>query len=194
MTEKKVRVERKIGQSVLSLETGYLAKQAAGAVVVQYGETVVLVASASSDPRPGLDFFPLTCDYRERYAAAGKFPGGFLKREGRPTTKEILSSRLMDRPIRPLFPSGYKDEVQVQACVIASDLQNDGDVLAMNGTVGLFIDQRTTVRRPHRVGPHRKGGRRIRRVPDRVAVGGVRTGHDRQRFKGTSRHDRGLCQ
>lgn len=133
MSEKKVRVERKIGDSVLSLETGYLAKQAAGAVLVQYGETVVLVAAASSDPRPGLDFFPLTCDYRERYAAAGKFPGGFLKREGRPTTKEILSSRLMDRPIRPLFPNGYKDEVQVQASVIASDLQNDGDVLAMNG-------------------------------------------------------------
>ena len=133
MSEKKVRVERKIGESVLSLETGHLAKQAAGAVLVQYGETVVLVATASSDPRPGLDFFPLTCDYRERYAAAGKFPGGFLKREGRPTTKEILSSRLMDRPIRPLFPSGYKDEVQVQAIVISSDLQNDGDVLAMNG-------------------------------------------------------------
>ena len=133
MSEKKVRVEKKIGDNVLSFETGQLAKQAAGAVMVQYGDTVVLVASASSDPRPGLDFFPLTCDYRERFAAAGKFPGGFLKREGRPTTKEVLSSRLMDRPIRPLFPSGFKDEVQVQAAVIASDQQNDGDVLAMNG-------------------------------------------------------------
>ncbi|WP_146535433.1 polyribonucleotide nucleotidyltransferase [Rubripirellula reticaptiva] len=133
MTEKKIRVEKQIGQHTLSFETGQLAKQAAGAVLVQYGETVVLVATASSDPRPGLDFFPLTCDYRERLAAAGKFPGGFLKREGRPSTKEILSSRLMDRPIRPLWPTGFKDEVQVQACVIASDLQNDGDVLAMNG-------------------------------------------------------------
>ena len=133
MSEKKVRVEKKIGRHTLSFETGQLAKQAAGSVMVQYGETVVLVATATSDPRPGLDFFPLTCDYRERYAAAGKFPGGFMKREGRPTTKEILSSRLMDRPIRPLFPSGFKDEVQVQAMVIASDLQNDGDVLAMNG-------------------------------------------------------------
>ncbi len=133
MTEKKIRVEKQIGQHTLSFETGQLAKQAAGAVLVQYGETVVLVAAASSDPRPGLDFFPLTCDYRERMAAAGKFPGGFLKREGRPSTKEILSSRLMDRPIRPLWPAGYKDEVQVQACVVASDLQNDGDVLAMNG-------------------------------------------------------------
>ena len=108
MSEKKIRVEKKIGQSTLSFETGQLAKQAAGAVLVQYGDTVVLVATASSDPRPGLDFFPLTCDYRERYAAAGKFPGGFLKREGRPTTKEILSSRLMDRPIRPLFPNGLQ--------------------------------------------------------------------------------------
>ena len=133
MSEKKVRVEKKIGRNYLSLESGQLAKQAGGSVLVQYGDTVVLVAACSSDPRPGLDFFPLTCDYRERYSAAGKFPGGFLKREGRPTTKEILSSRLMDRPIRPLFPTGFRDEVQVQAVVIASDLQNDGDVLAMNG-------------------------------------------------------------
>jgi polyribonucleotide nucleotidyltransferase len=131
--EKRIRVEKKIGRQVLSIETGQLAKQAAGAVLVQYGETVVLVAAASSDPRPGLDFFPLTCDYRERLAAAGKFPGGFLKREGRPSTKETLSSRLMDRPIRPLWPAGYKDEVQVQAFVMASDQQNDGDVLAMIG-------------------------------------------------------------
>ncbi|MEO9594604.1 MAG: polyribonucleotide nucleotidyltransferase, partial [Rhodopirellula bahusiensis] len=133
MSVQKVRVERKIGDSVLSFETGHIAKQAAGSVLVQYGDTVVLVAAASGTPRPGIDFFPLMCDYRERLAAAGKFPGGFLKREGRPSTKEILSSRLMDRPIRPLWPAGYKDEVQVQACVIASDLQNDGDVLAMIG-------------------------------------------------------------
>jgi polyribonucleotide nucleotidyltransferase len=133
VSEKRIRVEKKIGNQVMSIETGQLAKQAAGSVLVQYGETVVLVAAASSDPRPGLDFFPLMCDYRERLAAAGKFPGGFLKREGRPSTKETLSARLMDRPIRPLWPAGYKDEVQVQAFVIASDLQNDGDVLAMNG-------------------------------------------------------------
>ena len=133
MTVNKVRVEKKIGRNVLSFETGQLAKQAAGAVLVQYGETVVLVAAASSNPRPGIDFFPLMCDYRERFAAAGKFPGGFLKREGRPSTKEILSSRLMDRPIRPLWPDGFMDEVQVQAMVVSSDQENDGDVLAMNG-------------------------------------------------------------
>ncbi|HRE99632.1 MAG TPA: polyribonucleotide nucleotidyltransferase, partial [Pirellulaceae bacterium] len=128
-----VRVEKQIGDQVLSFETGYLGKQADACVIVRYGETVVLDAVASGSPRPGIDFFPLTCDYRERTAAAGKFPGGFIKREGRPTTKETLTSRLMDRPIRPLFPKGFKDEVQVQAFVLASDRQTDGDVLAMNG-------------------------------------------------------------
>ena len=129
----KVRVEKQIGKNTLSLETGQIARQAAGAVVAQYGETVVLVASASGPPRGNQDFFPLTCDYRERISAAGKFPGGFKKREGPPTTKETLTARLMDRPIRPLFPKGYFNEVQVQAWVMASDKQNDGDVLAMNG-------------------------------------------------------------
>jgi polyribonucleotide nucleotidyltransferase len=129
----KVRVEKQIGSGVLSIETGFLAKQAAGSVLVQYGDTVVLAAAADGPPRPGIsDFFPLTCDYRERTAAAGKFPGGFLKREGRPTMKETLTARLMDRPIRPLFPSWFHDEVQVQSFVLASDRQNDGDVLAMN--------------------------------------------------------------
>lgn len=130
----KVRVEKQIGASLLSIETGLLAKQAAGSCLVQYGETVVLTAVADGPPRSAAaDFFPLTCDYRERTAAAGKFPGGFLKREGRPTIKETLTSRLMDRPIRPLFPAWYRDEVQIQSFVLASDRQNDADVLAMNG-------------------------------------------------------------
>ena len=116
------------------LETGFLAKQAAGSVIVQYGDTMVLDAVTTGPPRlAGGDFFPLTCDYRERTAAAGKFPGGFIKREGRPTTKETLTSRLMDRPIRPLFPAGFYDEVQIQAMVLSSDRQYDPDVLAMNG-------------------------------------------------------------
>lgn len=129
----KIRVEKKIGDRVLSMETGQLGKQAAGSVLVQYGDTVVFTATATGPARPGLDFFPLTCDYRERLSAVGRFPGGFLKREGRPTTKETLTSRLMDRPIRPLWPQGFTDEVQVQAFVLSSDAQNDGDVLAMNG-------------------------------------------------------------
>jgi polyribonucleotide nucleotidyltransferase len=129
----RIRVEKKIGKSTFSFETGFLAKQAAGAVLAQYGDTVVLVAAATDKPRAGIDFFPLTCDYRERTAAAGKFPGGFIKREGRPTTKETLTARLMDRPIRPLFPEGFNNEVQIQAFVMSSDRQTDGDVLAMNG-------------------------------------------------------------
>ncbi|MEE3372846.1 MAG: polyribonucleotide nucleotidyltransferase [Planctomycetota bacterium] len=136
----KVRVEKQIGNSVLSFETGQLAKQAGAAILAQYGDTVVLNAVTSGAPRLGIDFFPLTCDYRERYAAAGKFPGGFLKRESRPSTKETLTSRLIDRPIRPLFPKGYNDEVQCQAIVVSSDRQNDSDVLAMNGVAAsLFI-------------------------------------------------------
>ena len=92
----RTRVERKIGKHSLIIETGALAKQAAGACTVQYGDVVVLSAAATGPARPGMDYFPLTCDYRERQAAAGKFPGGFLKREGRPTTREILVSRLVD--------------------------------------------------------------------------------------------------
>ena len=136
----KVKVERKIGKGVLSFETGQLAKQAAACVLVRYNDTVVLCAVASGSSRPGQDFFPLTCDYRERTCAAGKFPGGFLKREGRPSMKETLTARLMDRPIRPLFPKGYIEEVQCQAFVMASDRQTDGDMLAMNGAAAaLFI-------------------------------------------------------
>ncbi len=130
----KVRVEKKIGDGTLSFETGYLAKQAGAAVLVQYNDTVVLCTAVSGKPRPGIDFFPLMCDYRERTCAAGKFPGGFIKREGRPTTKETLTSRLIDRPIRPMFAPGFKDEVQCQNFVLSSDRQTDGDVLAMNGT------------------------------------------------------------
>ncbi|HEY1067591.1 MAG TPA: polyribonucleotide nucleotidyltransferase, partial [Pirellulales bacterium] len=128
---KYVKVEKQIGAHVLSFETGRLAKQAAGAVLATYGDNVVLVATVTGPARPGTDFFPLTCDYRERSAAAGKFPGGFIKREGRPTTRETLASRLIDRPIRPLFPEWFHDEVQIQAMVLASDRQIDPDVIAL---------------------------------------------------------------
>lgn len=129
----KVTVEREFAGRQLSLTTGEMAKQAAGAVLVRFGDTVVFVAAQNGPSRPGTDFFPLTCDYRERSAAAGKFPGGFIKREGRPTTKEILTSRLTDRPIRPLFPEGYVDEVQVMSNVLAVDSENDPDVLSIIG-------------------------------------------------------------
>ena len=101
-------VEKEIGGRKLTIETGRIAKQADGAVLVTYGETVVLVTAVTSAPRfDDIDFFPLSVDYRERHSAAGKFPGGFIKREGRPSTKEILTARTIDRPIRPLFPDGY---------------------------------------------------------------------------------------
>ncbi len=135
----KVRVEKQIGKHIMSMETGQLARQASAAVLTQYGGTVVLSAVTTGPPRVGIDFFPLMCDYRERYSAAGKFPGGFLKREGRPTMKETLTSRLIDRPIRPMFPEGYADEVQCQSVVLSSDRQNDGDVLAMNGTATALL-------------------------------------------------------
>jgi polyribonucleotide nucleotidyltransferase len=129
----KVKVSREIAGRTLSMETGELAKQASGAVLLQYAETSVFVAAQTGPSRPGIDFFPLTVDYRERFAAAGKFPGGFLKREGRPTQKEILTCRLTDRPIRPLFPKGFRDEVQVMINVMSSDGENDPDVWAING-------------------------------------------------------------
>jgi len=125
------KVERAIGASVLSIETGKLAKQAAGSAVVRYGDTVVLGTVVTADPRPGIDFFPLTVDYREKMSAAGKFPGGFFKREGRPTQKEVLTCRLIDRPMRPLFPDGFKNEVQIQVMVLATDMQNDPDVIGL---------------------------------------------------------------
>jgi len=127
------KVEREIGGRILSIETGKLAKQADGAALVRYGDTVVLVTVVRAEPREGIDFFPLTVDYREKTYAAGKFPGGFYKREGRPTTKEILTMRLIDRPIRPLFPTGFMDEILIQAMVLSADQQNDPDILAMIG-------------------------------------------------------------
>ncbi|WP_437230266.1 polyribonucleotide nucleotidyltransferase [Planctomicrobium sp. SH661] len=127
----KIQVSREFAGRTLTLTTGELAKQASGSILLQYGETSIFVAVQSGPSRPGTDFFPLTCDYRERFAAAGKFPGGFLKREGRPTTRETLTSRLTDRPIRPLFPAGYIDEVQVMANVMSFDGENDPDVLSI---------------------------------------------------------------
>lgn len=138
-TKKQVRVERRIGEKTLTIETGRLAKQATGAVVVRVGDTMTLVATVAGPGREGLDFFPLTVDYREKVYAAGKFPGGFIKREGRPTTKEILTSRLIDRPLRPLFPSSYRDEVQIQAGAISADRENDPDVPSIIGASASLV-------------------------------------------------------
>jgi len=127
------RLEREVGGRTLVLETGKLGKLANGSVVLRLGDTIVFTAATDGPVRPGLDFFPLTMDYREKPSAAGKIPGGFFKREGRPTTKEILTMRCMDRPVRPLFADGYKGDVQVQAMVLSADQENDPDILAVNG-------------------------------------------------------------
>src|ERR671915_2517013 len=126
------KVEIEWGGRKLVLETGKIARQADGAVLATYGETTVLATVVSMrEAKPGQDFFPLTVNYQERYFAAGRIPGGFFKREGRPTEKETLTSRLIDRPIRPLFVKGFKNEVQVVVTVLSHDLENDPDIVAM---------------------------------------------------------------
>jgi polyribonucleotide nucleotidyltransferase len=129
-----VKKEVEIGGKVFSIETGRYARQANGSVMIRYGDTMVLVtAVASMEVKENQDFFPLQVEYREKTSAAGKFPGGFIKREGRPTEKEILSSRLIDRPIRPLFPENFMNETQIIAFVLSYDGQNDADVLSAIG-------------------------------------------------------------
>jgi len=128
------KVEGTVGRHTLSIESGSWAKQASGAVVVRYCDTVVLCTVVAGPGREGLDFFPLTVDYREKTYAAGKYPGGFIKREGRPTNKEILTMRLTDRPLRPLFPDECRDEVQIQNIVLSADNENDPDILSVIGS------------------------------------------------------------
>src|SRR3954449_2586844 len=128
-------VEIDLGGRTVTIETGKMAKQANGAVVVRSGDSVVLVtACMAENPKPGAGFFPLTVDYREYTYAAGKIPGGFFKREGRPSEKEVLTSRLIDRPIRPLFHESYRNETLVVATTLAHDLENDPDIVAMIAT------------------------------------------------------------
>ncbi|HEV2177668.1 MAG TPA: polyribonucleotide nucleotidyltransferase [Terriglobia bacterium] len=129
-----------LGASTLSIEVGKLAKQANGSALVRFGDTVVLATACTADPREGIDFFPLTVDYREYNYAAGKIPGGFFKREGRPTEKEILTSRQIDRPVRPLFPDGFRDETQVISMVLSADSDYDPDVIGVvAGATALYL-------------------------------------------------------
>jgi len=129
-----------LGGSTLSIECGRLAKQANGSAYVRYGDTVVLATACVAQPREGIDFFPLTVDYREYTYAAGKIPGGFFKREGRPTEKEILTSRQIDRPVRPMFPDGFKDETQVIAMVLSADSDYNPDVVGVvAGAAALYL-------------------------------------------------------
>src|SRR5919107_4522591 len=128
------RRELEVNGTSLSFETGKLAKQADGSVLVRMGDSVVLVtACASPNPREGIDFLPLTVDYKEYTYASGRIPGGFFKREGKPSEKEVLTSRVIDRPIRPLFPAGWRNESQIIALVLSADANYDPDVLALSG-------------------------------------------------------------
>src|SRR3990172_7119198 len=134
------KVEMEIAGKMLSLETGRVAKQAHGAVLAQYGETVVLIiVVAAKEPKPNVDFLPLTVDYQERHYAAGKIPGGFFKREGRPGERETLTSRLIDRPMRPLFPKHYCNETQIIAAVLSADLSNSMDFLGIIGASAALV-------------------------------------------------------
>jgi polyribonucleotide nucleotidyltransferase len=145
------------GGKTLSLETGRLAKQADGSVVVRMGDTMVLVtACMAANPREGVDFLPLTCDYKENTYASGRIPGGFFKREGKPPEKEVLTSRLIDRPIRPLFPSSWRYESQIIALVISADAENDSDVLAITGASAALA---------------------LSSIPQKRTIAGVRVGH-----------------
>ncbi len=130
MANKATVVEKEIGGRTLRLETGKVARLADAAIIATYGESTVLSTVVRATPRPGIDFFPMQVDYRERTSAAGKFPGGFRKREGAPNEKEILTMRMIDRPIRPLFPDGFIDEIQIQCWVMSHDGENDTDVIA----------------------------------------------------------------
>ena len=199
------RKELDWGGRKLILETGKIARQADGAVLARYGDTIVLCTAVGvKSSRPGQDFFPLTVNYQEKAFAAGKIPGGFFKREGRPSEAEVLKSRLIDRPIRPLFPEGFRNEVQIVATVLSHDLENDPDIVAMIGCsaaltlsgipffgpvaaarVG-YEDGRVHPqpdRRPDEAHPARTGGRRHRRgrADGRIRGPGTARGRDARR-------------
>src|SRR6187401_1844427 len=134
MTKKYLSESIKLGTRDLIVETGKVAKQADGSVVIRYGDTMLLVAAVSArTAKEGLDFFPLTVEYRENTFAGGRIPGNYFRREGRPSEKEVLTCRMIDRPVRPLFADGYRFETQVVASVISSDAENDPDVIAITG-------------------------------------------------------------
>ena len=123
-----------VGSTAITIETGKMARLADGAVTVRLGDTIVIVTAVSStNLKDGQDFFPLSVEYKEKASAAGRLPGGYFKREGRPTEKEILTCRMTDRPLRPLFPKGYFYDTQIVALLLSADGENDSDVLAMNG-------------------------------------------------------------
>ncbi len=188
----KVSKEINIGGKVFSLETGRFAKQADGAVMARFGDTMVLAAVvANKEANDKLDYFPLQVEYREKAASAGKIPGGFFKREARPSEKEILSSRLIDRPIRPMFPDWFQNETQVIVTVYSSDQEHDGDILgAVAASAALMISD-IPFEGPIaevRVGPDRRA---IGHQPDLLRAYQERYGRDGGRDVGLDRHGGG---
>ena len=155
------QVTVEVGGRTLTLETGKIAKQANGAVLARYGDTVVLVTACMDTKANDRDFLPLTVDYREYTYSAGKIPGGFFKREGRPSEREILTSRMIDRPLRPLFPEAWRNETQIVAMVLSADSENDPDMIGITGGFGGGVYFRLAV--------HDAGGGRARRPGRRQA-------------------------
>ena len=161
--------QRLIGQREISMETGTLAQQANGSVLIRTGDSVALVTAVMSKPREGIDFFPLTIDYEERLYARGKIPGSFFRREGRPSTDAILTDRLTDRPLRPLFPKGFRNEVQVTVTSFSSDQENPLDLLVMNGASAALSISDIPFGGP--IGATRVGyGTRLRHSPSCVLI------------------------
>src|ERR1700722_16756121 len=142
------KVSLEVGGRTLSFETGKIARQAHGAIVARYGDTVVLATACMDHKATEKDFLPLTVDYREFTYSAGKIPGGFFKREGRPSEREILTSRLTDRPLRPLFPEGWATETQIVAMVLSADSENDPDVIAVTAASAALYVSKTPFSNP----------------------------------------------
>ena len=187
--------EISVGQNTLRFETGKLAKQAHGSVIVRLGDSVVLVTAChSANPREGIDFLPLTVDYREYTYASGRIPGGFFKREGKPAEKEVLTSRMIDRPTRPLFPAGWRYETQIIALVLSSDQENDTDVLAITGASVALALSDMPVREDDRRGPHGPGRRPVHRQSDLQAAQREQARPDRRRQQGRPGDGRGRRQ
>ena len=184
--------ELTIGSNTLRFETGKLAKQAGGSVIVRFGDSVVLVtACRAANPREGIDFLPLTVDYREYTYASGRIPGGFFKREGKPAEKEVLTSRCIDRPIRPLFPAGWRYETQIIALVLSADQENDTDVLAITGASAALALSEIPFAEDDRRRPHRPRRRPVHRQPDLPAAQREQARSRRRRQQGRPGDGRG---
>ena len=187
-------VSREIGGRLLTLETGKLAQQAGGAIVIRYGDSVLLVTATMSNPREGIDFFPLTVDLEERMYARGKIPGSFFRREGRPSTHGTLIARMTDRPIRPLFPKGFRNEVQIIGTALSADQETPLDIMSIVGASAALSVSDIPFEGPIARDPDRLRRRRPRRQPHLRAARTLRARPDRRRQFLRRRNDGGRRQ